>query len=107
MTDETVEAKKRFGWLTIAVIVLFGLLYAYDVWEAIGNLLQFPQVYVDQADVPWWLLIANLALPVLLFGLALWLGWKRSFIDKVLLFFVGLSVVAVLTFDIYRFILFV
>jgi len=99
MTDARVEDKKRLGWVTIAVIVLFGLLYAYDVWEAVGNLLTLPPFYLDQADVPWWLLIANLAVPVLVFGLALWLGWKRSLVSKVMLFAVGLAVVAVLTLD--------
>ena len=101
MTEDNVVEKKRPSGATIAVIVVFGLLYAYDVWEAVGNLLQFPQIYVDPADVPWWILIANLLLPAVVFTLALWIGWKRSFLDKVLLFLVGLALVAVLTFDIY------
>ena len=99
MTTETGVAKKPFGWVTLVVIVLFGLLYAYDVWEAIGNLLTLPPFYLDQADVPWWLLIGNLAVPLLGFGLALWLGWKRPLVAKVLFFAVGLAVVAVLTLD--------
>jgi len=100
MSDEkTVPPKNRQGWVTIAAIVLFGLFYAYDVWEALGNLLTLPQFYLDQSDVPWWLLVTNLLVPAVVFGVALWLGWKRPLLAKVVLFAVGLAIVAVLTLD--------
>ena len=104
MTTETGVAKKPFGWVTLVVIVLFGLLYAYDVWEAIGNLFLVPADYAQFMagdKVPWWLLWLGVALPPVVFALAVIVGRRRNVLGRALIFLVGLAVVAALTFGVY------
>lgn len=95
-------------WLVIAVAIVFGLFYAFDLFEAITNLFGVvalvgeQNVFLIENDitpiaVPWAVLLANLALPPLAFGLAWWLGRRRGILHQALLYVVGLSVVAALT----------
>ena len=97
---ETSEAAPtpRFGLLSIVVAALFGLLYVYDLWEAISNLVELPVLYaalgLDAASLPWALLILGVALPPLVFGLALLVGRRRTVGVQSLLFVLGLAIVA-------------
>lgn len=93
------EAKRPgYGWLSITVAAILGLFYAYDLWEAVSNLVQLPGVYdllgIGSAKVPWWLLIIGLAIPPVIFGLALLIGRRRNVFGKALIFVMGLTVVA-------------
>ncbi len=82
------------------VIAGFGLLYAYDVWEAVSTLIQLPLFYgelgIPASFVPWWLLIASIAVPPVVFVLALLLGRGRKLSQFALILLVGLAVVAAL-----------
>lgn len=82
------------------IAVGFGLLYAYDVWEAVSTLLQLPVFYeelgIPASFVPWWLLIASIAIPPLVFVLALVIGRRRTLGQFALILLVGLAVVAAL-----------
>lgn len=95
-------------WLVIAVAIAFGLFYAYDLFEAITNLVGVvalvgeQNIFLIENDitpiaVPWAVLLANLALPPLAFGLAWWLGRRRSILHQALFYVVGLCLVAALT----------
>lgn len=99
--DDAREAKRgRYGWLSLVVAALFGLFYAYDVWEAIGNLFGVPAAYqaLGLGDrVPWWLLWVGVAIPPLAFAVAVFVGRRRNVFGKALIFLVGLAVVAGLT----------
>lgn len=88
----------RFGLLSIVVAALFGLLYVYDLWEAISNLVELPVLYaalgLDAASLPWGLLILGVVLPPAVFGLALFMGRRRTIGVQSLLFVLGLAIVA-------------
>lgn len=76
----------------------FGFFYAYDVWEAVSTLIELPRFYeaigLTAEVVPWWLLIAGIALPLVVFVAALLIGRRRSVGKFVLVLLVGLAVVA-------------
>lgn len=95
-------------WLSTTVAILFGLLFAYDLIEAITNLVGVPaelsarnefRVENDLAPVPvpWGVLWANAVLPVAVFLLAWWIGRRRRPGGQAVVFLVGLAVVAAYT----------
>lgn len=88
-------------WAGILVIALFGVFYAWDLWEAISTMLELPVFYeaygYDVGALPWWVLIVMVALPIVVFALAVVLGRGRGLLARVMLLLVGLSVVAALT----------
>lgn len=95
-TDENIRSSV-FGRL--AVLVVAGVLFAYPFWTALGNLLNLPSYYQAQfgvsADtVPWALLIAGVALPVLAFLGATVIGWKRGAGSMALLLTAGFAAVS-------------
>lgn len=94
----TSERSPRLGWSTIAVLAVFALLYAWDVWEAVENLIVLP---AEQANwglpVPWSALIAGLAIPIAVFFIAVGLGRRRRLLERAGLLLAGLCLVAVLT----------
>ena len=89
-------------WLAVTIAVLFGVLYAYDVWEAVGNLvglnLQAASLGISLSGVGLALLIVALVLPFLVFGIAFWLGRRRGPIQQVVLFLAGYAAVQAITF---------
>ena len=91
-------------WLLIAITVFFGLFYAYDVWEAIGNLvglnLQAQSLDTQLSGFGWTVLIFGVILPVLVYALAYWLGRNRAFGVQALTLTVGLCAVAAISLDI-------
>ena len=99
--DDAREAKRgRYGWLSLVVAALFGLFYAYDLWEALGNLFNLPVTYdaLGIGDrVPWLLLWTGVLVPPFSFAVAVFLGRRRNVFGKALIFLVGLAVVACLT----------
>jgi len=102
--DERESRRGRYGWLSLTVAAIFGLFYAYDVWEAIGNLFLVPADYAQFMagdKVPWWLLWLGVALPPVVFALAVIVGRRRNVLGRALIFLVGLAVVAALTFGVY------
>ncbi|GAB2451028.1 uncharacterized membrane protein YuzA (DUF378 family) [Conyzicola lurida] len=114
MTDNTTTeavdgatTRRRFGVLGATVAILFGLLYAYDLWEAINNAIELPKAYeqiaalgVDVGEVPWTLIIVGIAIPPLVYLAALVFGRRRNAFGKAVYFAVGLALVAVLSLDI-------
>ena len=82
----------RYGWPSIVIAVVFGLLNAYVLWNAIGNLINLPKAF--GSVTPWWLLILDLAVPVVAFAVAFVLGRRRSLGARALFFLMGLTVVA-------------
>lgn len=84
--------------LNVAVAVPFGLLFAYDVWQAIGNIVGIV-TWANYLQVPvvgwgWVVLIGSAVLPALIWVLAVVLGWKRPLLPKLAIQFLGLCVAA-------------
>jgi hypothetical protein len=93
-TETNVEATNpgaRYTWPSIAVAVVFGLLNAYVLWSAVGNLLSLPATL--GTVTPWWLLILDVAAPVVTFVIAFILGRRRSLGVRALYFLVALAAV--------------
>ena len=102
--DETATVRRSTPrWLAMTIAVVFGVLYAYDVWEAVGNLvglnLQAGALGVPLSALGITLLIAALIVPFLVFGVAFWLGRRRAPLAQVLLFLAGYALVQALAFD--------
>jgi hypothetical protein len=85
--------RPRYGGLSIALAVVFGILYAYILWSAIGNLIDLPKELAG-ADVPWAVLVLDVALPAIAFAAAFWIGRKHPFGARFMLFLMGLVLLA-------------
>lgn len=100
MTDEAAPSG-RIGWLSLTVVILFGLVYVYDLWEAFGNLINLPALYdaigLPASAIPWWLLVIGVLIPPASFALAFLIGRRQKVFGKALIFVVGLAVVASLS----------
>ncbi len=88
----------------VGIVALFGLLYGWDVWEALGNLVGLEPFYAafGIADsVPWFLLWAGVALPLVVFSGALLL-WRYldSLIERVSVLLMGWATVGALSLSI-------
>lgn len=108
MTRPTDAPGTRQRILSFAVAIAFGLLFAYDLIEAVTNLVGVPaeiatanQFAVENGlqplGVPWGILIANTLLPLVAFAVAWWLGRRRSIRHQALLYLIALAVVAAVT----------
>jgi hypothetical protein len=98
----------RLGWLSLAVAVLFGLFYVYDLFEAISNVVGVTSqinlynearavVKLASVPIPWvWLVIDVLLAPVV-FVLAFIIGRRKPVLLTVLIFVIGLTLVAATT----------
>jgi len=97
VTTDTVESDGRkravrYGWASITVAVVFGLIYAYILWGAIGDLVSLPTTLGSLT--PWWLLILAVAAPVVAYVVAFILGRRASLGVRTLYLGIGLTVVA-------------
>lgn len=106
--DAATSRSGRIGWLSLAIAILFGLFYVYDLFEAISNVVGVTSqitlynearavVKLDPVPIPWgWLVIDVLLAPVV-FALAFVIGRRKAVLLKVLLFVIGLTLVAATT----------
>lgn len=88
----------------VGIIVAFGAVYAWDVWEALGNLVglaPFYEAFGIADSVPWVLLVAGVALPVVVFVAALW-SWRYldSVIERVSVLLLGWATVGAVSLSI-------
>ncbi len=96
VADDARETRRgRYGWLSLVVAGLFGLLYAWNVWQAVGNLIGLPVFYDEMqygaGNVPWWLLWVGVVIPIVFFVLAFVVGRRRNVGGKAVVFLVGLA----------------
>lgn len=102
----------RRHWIFWAVVAVFAVLYAQDLFQAVTDAFGVPadlealnalraEAELPPIAVPWVPIIVNLALPPLVFGAALVISWRRSVLVTALVFATGLGLVAVLTLDMY------
>ncbi|RLP70037.1 hypothetical protein D9V30_05055 [Mycetocola reblochoni] len=91
---------RRFGVLDIVLAIPFGLLLAYDVFEAIGNLIGglslAGSLDTTLSPIGWAALILGVVAPVALFLLAAILGRGRDLLARVLLYLAALGLSAVI-----------
>ena len=83
-------------WIDVALAVLFGLFFAYDVWEVVGSIVQLTGLGLAFSAIGWVLLVAALVAPVVSFVAAFALGRRRGVVAKAALYLAGLAVSAAL-----------
>ena len=92
-------------WLAMTLAVLFGLFFAYDVWEGLGNLVGMltiaNELGLGLSVLGWIVLLTAMLLPIALFGLAFWLGYKRPPLQQIALYLAALAVSAALYLGVY------
>ncbi len=98
-TSPTPDLRARTPfWLTLTLAIVFGLLFAFDMWEAVGNLAGVSSIASDLGTtinaVGWIVLIIGILLPVAVFVLAFQIGRRRDVLSQVLLYLAGLGTVA-------------
>ncbi|MCP2636624.1 bacitracin resistance protein [Microbacterium sp. HD4P20] len=86
-------------WLVATIAGLVGLFYAYAVWNAIGNLVVTLGAFGDAGltlnALGWFIWIFAAVFPLLVWGAAFALGYRREPHHLLLLMVTGLAVVAV------------
>lgn len=90
-------------WLLGTIMGLFGLFYAYAVWNAIGNLVAAVQaageVGLSLNALGWTLWIFAIAFPIIVYVFAFWLSHRRHAGHAVLIMLAGLGLIAVFWLD--------
>jgi hypothetical protein len=88
-------------WLRVAVAGVFGIVYAYYLWDAIRSLIELPAQYelmgLSRDDAPWPLLILGIILPIVTYVGALIVGRHRNVFTQALVLLTGLGALAALS----------
>ncbi len=88
-------------WVVTTLAVFFGLFYAYDAWEAVGNVIGISTL-ASSLDTTisvlgWVVLSIGIAVPIVVFLVAFRIGRGRDLLAQVLVYLAGLGVVAVVS----------
>lgn len=108
MTDAPIEPsilrqKQRVDVPTLLIAAAFGLLFAYFVYQAIGNLLELPKSYeaIGLSDsVPWLVLILGLVVPILLYVISFAIALRQKLLNTAIIFLMALVTVAAFSYGI-------
>ena len=97
----TVTRRRVPLWVVTTLAVLFGLFYAYDAWEAVGNVIGISTL-ASSLDTTisvlgWVVLSIGIAVPIVVFLVAFRIGRGRDLLAQVLVYLAGLGVVAVVS----------
>ena len=118
VSSETVASveKKKTPWFRFSVMILFGVVYAWDLFWGLWNFIELQADLANKnevralnnfslIDTPWVPILANLILPIAVFGLALWISRRRSVRILAVMLFAGLGVVAAVSLSLTAYIL--
>lgn len=83
-------------WLDVALAVVFGLFYAFDVWEVVESIVQLLGIGLSFSVAGWAVMIVALLAPLACFAVAFALGRRRGILARIALYFAGLCVSAAL-----------
>jgi hypothetical protein len=100
-SEDATATRPRSGVPSLIVVAVFALLFAYDLWEAIGTAVALPASYeaigFDPATIPWWIVVLYVLVPPVTFVLAVIAGRRQRVFGRALLFAVALAVSAALS----------
>ena len=86
-------------WLVATIAGILGLFYAYAVWNAIGNLVATLQVFAGAGltlnALGWFIWIFAAVFPLIVWGAAFAIGYRRAPHELLLVMLTGLALVAV------------
>jgi len=102
MTDAATPSAPRGRtptWLVATISGVVGLFYAYAVWNAVGNLVATVGVFADAGlslnALGWFIWIFAAVFPLLVWGGAFAIGYRRAAHELLLVMLTGLALVAV------------
>lgn len=99
MTDAAASgspsARRMPTWVLVALSVLFGLFYAYALWNALAFLIAQAGGPLGLNGYGWFVLLLAVAFPLIAFGVAFTIGWRRTAWQFALVLFAGLCLVSV------------
>ena len=87
-------------WAIVTISVIFGLFYAYFVWNAIDFLITQATGTLSLNGYGWFVLVFAALFPLIAFGIAFAIGWRRVWWEFGLVLLSGLGVVAVFWLDV-------
>ena len=97
-------ASRTPGWLRAVIAGVFGLFYAYAVWNAVGNLIASAEAAsaagVSLSALGWFLWIFAAAFPIIVFAAAYRVALRRVAWQILLIMLAGLALVAVFWLDV-------
>lgn len=99
------KPRKSPSWLWWTVAILFALFYTWDLFEALSNLFAFSDQLnrtneykalngLNTVAIPWVPLVVNVALPIVVYFLSLFVSRKRNVGVLAIVLLCGLGVVA-------------
>ena len=91
----TTVARRSPTWIIATVAGLFGLFYAYAVWNALDFLIKQATGVFGLNGLGWLVLGLAVVFPLIVFALTVSLGHKRRIGDFTLMLLTGLALVAV------------
>lgn len=101
------RTRRTPAWVFATIAIVFGLFYAYAAWSGLGNLLGLDSAArsldTTLSGFGWGLLLAGVLLPVVIYGVAFWLGRRREAGPQALILLSGLCLVFALSLDIFGF----
>jgi len=89
-TDKTV--RRAPVWIVGTVAGFFGLLYAFAVWNGVGQLISTVQAGVELTPTLWAMWLLTIALPIAIFAVVLVIAKRRVGVLALMLL-AGLGVV--------------
>lgn len=103
MSDATTDAaasaplpaQRMSTWVIVTISVLFGLFYAYALWNAVAFLIAQATGSLGLNGYGWFVLLLAVVFPLIAFGIAFALGRRRVWWQFALVLFAGLCVVSV------------
>lgn len=100
-TEDATAPAAHYGLPSTIIAGVFALLFAYDLWEAIGTAIALPASYevsgFDPGAIPWWIVVIYLLVPPVTFVLAIVVGRRQTVFARALVFAVALAVSAALS----------
>ena len=87
-------------WAIVTISVIFGLFFAYFVWNAIDFLITQATGTLSLNGYGWFVLLFAVVFPLIAFGIAFAIGWRRVWWEFSLVLLSGLGVVAVFWLDV-------
>ena len=82
-------------WIVTAIAGLFGLLYAYFVWNAVTLLSYQASGRLGLNGLGWFVLLFAAVFPLIVFAIAFGIGWRRRAFVFAAILFTGLTLVGV------------
>ena len=93
--SRTPAGRSTTTWLLVGISVLFGLFYAYALWNALAFLIAQANGPLGLNAYGWFVLLLAVVFPLIAIGIAFALGWRRPARQIALVLQAGLCLDAV------------